>query len=85
MVRKLSSIMRRRVAGTMRAASYDPCNDKGIEFGHSAPVGRSSSSRLRKTIRLALLDLVNPVGVEGWSAVVRWQEVGHALVSQKSL
>ena len=32
MARKLPSIMRRRVAGTMRPASYNRCKDKGIEL-----------------------------------------------------
>ena len=43
MARKLPSIMRRRVAGTMRPASYNRCKDKGIELVPSARFGNQLS------------------------------------------
>ena len=39
MARKLPSIMRRRVAGTMRPASYNRCKDKGIELERFVGLG----------------------------------------------
>ena len=39
MARKLPSIMRRWVAGTMRPASYNRCKDKGIELERFVGLG----------------------------------------------